>query len=137
MCYSKPISKTDESAKELIIETLDGEVTGGFDIDSVYNIDGKYFIIEFLKCDTVRPFESHPKRYWNKNKQKFISLWDLTSKLGGVLYLVNYEDTREQFRVIKVLELNKQGISSEEERKWNFEQFKIWFKDLNKRSRGL
>ena len=40
----------------------------------------------------------------------FLSLWDITSKLGGRLYLVNYEDSREQFKVIQVLDLDERGI---------------------------
>lgn len=131
---SKPIKKTDDDAKALIIEALEGNLTGGFDLDSIYLISGTYYVLEFLKCDTVRPNDSHPKRYWHKNKQKFISLWALTLKLEGHLYLINYEDSREQFKLIKVEELNETGIIREEIRIWNFAQFKIWFKGLNQRA---
>lgn len=133
MCniMSKPIRKTDDSAKQLIIEALEGNQTGGFDLDSVYFIDGIYYVLEFLKCDTVRPNKSHPNRYWYKNAQKFISLWNITRKLDGLLYLVNYEDSREQFKVIKVLELSGTGIIREISKEWNFQQFKVWFKALN------
>lgn len=132
--HSKPIKKTDDDAKALIIEALDGKVTGGFDIDSIYYIEEKYYVLEFLKCDTVRPNNSHPKRYWHLNKQKFISLWHLTQTLRGSLYLINYEDSREQFKVIKVLELNDTGILKEEIREWSFAQFKEWFQRLNQHS---
>lgn len=121
---SKPIQKTDDSAKQLIIEALEGHETGGFDLDSVYCVKGTYYVLEFLKCDTVRPYDSHPRRYWFRNKQKFISLWDITTKLEGRLYLVNYEDSREQFKVIRVLDLNEYGIIKEKVNLWNFEQFK-------------
>lgn len=123
--------KTDDSAKELIIEALEGQETGGFDLDSVYRVKDTYYVLEFLKCDTVRPFNSHPRRYWFKNRQKFLSLWDITTKLGGRLYLVNYEDSREQFKVIRVLSLNESGIQEEKVNLWNFDQFKTWFKALN------
>ena len=131
---SKPIGKGDDDAKSLIIESLENEFTGGFDLDSVYLINGKYHVLEFLKCETVRPNKSHPNRYWFKNKQKFISLWDITKKLDGELYLVNYEDSREQFKIIKVIEINSNGISNEVSREWNFDQFKSWFKSLNRKS---
>lgn len=131
---SKPIGKIDDDAKSLIIEALEGNVTGGFDLDSVYKINGIYYVLEFLKCDTVRPNDSHPRRYWHKNKQKFISLWEITQKLEGMLFLVNYEDSREQFKVIKVLDLNNSGIVQEEIKKWNFDDFKKWFKSLNDRA---
>lgn len=129
--FSKPIQKTDDSAKQLIIEALEGQPTGGFDLDSVYNVRGTYYVLEFLKCDTIRPFDSHPRRYWFKNRQKFLSLWDITTKLKGRLYLVNYEDSREQFKVIQVIELDESGIQKEKVNLWNFDQFKKWFKALN------
>lgn len=132
---SKPIGKGDDDAKLLIIEALEGNQTGGFDIDSIYKINDKYYILEFLKCDTVRPNDSHPNRYWYKNKQKFISLWSIARKLDGFLFLVNYENSRKQFKVIKVLDLdNSKGIIDEEVRIWNFNEFKKWFKSLNNKA---
>ena len=129
--FSKPIQKTDDSAKQLIIEALEGQQTGGFDLDSVYYIKETYYVLEFLKCDTVRPYNSHPRRYWFKNRQKFLSLWKITEKLEGRLYLVNYEDSREQFKVIRVISMDESGIIQEKVNLWNFEQFKTWFKALN------
>jgi hypothetical protein len=129
--FSKPITKGDDGAKDLIIEALEGKFTGGFDLDSIYCKNGKYIVIEFLKCETVRPFDSHPKRYWHLNAQKFKSLWEIALKLEADLYLVNYEDSREQFKVIKVKELDGSGITKEEFAEWNFTQFKTWFQKLN------
>jgi hypothetical protein len=129
--FSKPISKGDDGAKDLIIEALEGKVTGGFDLDSIYCKNGKYTVIEFLRCETVRPFDSHPKRYWHLNSQKFKSLWEIALKLEAELFLVNYEDSREQFKVIKVKALDNSGITEEEFVQWNFTQFKAWFQKLN------
>jgi hypothetical protein len=129
--FSKPISKGDDGAKDLIIESLEGKSTGGFDLDSIYCNNGKYTVIEFLKCETVRPFDSHPKRYWHLNSQKFKSLWEIALKLEADLFLVNYEDSREQFKVIKVKRLDQTGITEEEFVQWNFPQFKTWFQKLN------
>lgn len=137
--YSKKISKVDEEAKRLIIEVMGSELTGGFDIDSIYRMpNGSWLIMEFLKCDTVRPFESHPNRYWFKNSQKFISLWNLKKDLKGELVLVNYEDSREQFLIIKVKNIdNYRGIVDEEKIEMNFEEFKKYFVGLNRKARGL
>lgn len=129
--FSKPIAKGDDSAKDLIIESLEGKSTGGFDLDSIYCNDGKYTVLEFLRCESVRPFDSHPKRYWHLNSQKFKSLWKVALKLEADLYLVNYEDSREQFKVIKVKALDNSGITDEELEHWNFSQFKDWFQKLN------
>ena len=131
---SKKISKADDDAKMLIIEALEDNFTGGFDLDSIYEINGKYVVIEFLKCITVKPFKSHPNRYWFKNSKKFISLWKITKKLDGTLFLVNYEDSREQFSIIKVLKIDKSGVAKEERRDVDFETFKNWFQKLNSES---
>ena len=96
---SKAIGKTDDSAKEFVINLLGTEVTRGFDIDSIYYIHStkekdkenpRYWcVIEMLKCDKVDPFSSNPNRY-SFNWKKFASLWSVAKKLEGKLYLVNY-----------------------------------------------
>jgi hypothetical protein len=65
------------------------------------------------------------------NAQKFKSLWEIALKLEADLFLVNYEDSREQFKVIKVKKLDQTGITEEEFVQWNFPQFKKWFQKLN------
>ena len=134
MDRSKPIKKADDDAKELIIELLAGKNTGGFDLDSIYVIEDSYFVIEFLKCETVRPYKSHPNRYWFKNSQKFLSLWKITQKLGGRLFLLNYEESREQFLLIEVLNLDNSGIKNEVKKELNFQQIQTWFQVLNKKA---
>ncbi|MFC7215698.1 hypothetical protein ACFQO4_16620 [Saliphagus sp. GCM10025334] len=135
---SKPISDVDEEAKKLIIELMGDEPSGGFDVDSIYYINGRgWVVMEFLKCDTVRPFNSHPNRYWYKNKQKFLSLWRLATDLDGELILVNYENSREQFKVIEIEELDEERIQEDTQRKMNKEQFREYFVDLNRSARGV
>ncbi len=128
--FSKQLRKGDDSAKELIVETLSGHLTGGFDLDSVYCVNGTYYVLEFLKCDTVRPNDSHPRRYWSKNRQKFIALWNITQRLQGTLFLINYEDSRQQFKVMKVLSVTDDDISTKD---WlmDFDKFKQFFIKLN------
>jgi len=65
------------------------------------------------------------------NAQKFKSLWEIALKLEADLFLVNYEDSREQFKVIKVKQLDQTGITEEEFVQWDFSQFKKWFQKLN------
>jgi len=132
---SKPISKTDDASKQVIIELLKGNVTGGFDIDSIYYISGEgWVVMEFLKCDTVRPFDSHPNRYWFKNKQKFLSLWKVAQTLGGKLLLVNYEDSREQFLLLEVQKTTEDKIWTKDS-KMNFEEFSKYFIEINNKAR--
>lgn len=129
---SKPLGGVDEEAKRLIQEALDGADTGGFDVDSIFFIEGRGWIVfEFLKCDTVRPFDSHPNRYWYKNSQKFLSLWRLTSDLEGELVLVNYEDSREQFKIIEVEDLDEKGIQVETISETDFDGFQEYYMEIN------
>ena len=95
----------------------------------------KWVVFEFLRCVTVRPFNSHPRRYWDKNKQKFISLWKLKERLDADLFLVNYEDSREQFLKIEVLDLNSKGIQDEKVEKMNKTEFFSYFREVNHRAR--
>ena len=95
----------------------------------------KWVIFEFLRCVTVRPFNSHPRRYWDKNKRKFISLWKLKEQLDADLFLVNYEDSREQFLKIEVLDLNSAGIQDENAERMNKTEFFSYFKEVNRRAR--
>lgn len=135
---SKPIGTADEGAKELIMEIMGEELTGGLDIDSLYHIpDRGWVVLEFLKCDSVRPFDSHPNRYWYKNCQKFLTLDRLVTDLDGELLLVNYEDSREQFLVIEVEEMDRGGIQEETTREMTFEEFSAYFIGLNRAARGI
>ena len=131
---SKPISRVDDEVESLIMEALEGNSTASFHLSRVYKIKNVYYVLEFLKCDTIKPNKSHPNIDWFKNSQRLVPLWDMIQKLKGCFFLINYEDTREQFKVIKVLELDDSGIKREESCKWSFYEFKRWFKSLNKRA---
>ena len=127
----------DDEGKALIIEALDDNKTGGGDIDALFKTKDGFVIVEFLRCLTVRPFESHPNRYWNYgmaktgNKNKFLALWNLAQKTDSKLILVNYEDSREQFKIIEVKGLSdSKQIYDEISTKMDFDQFKVWFKTL-------
>lgn len=129
--------KFDDEVKALIIESLDGHKTGGGDIDALIKTSEGFILIEFLRCITVRPFESHPNRYWDYgeakigNKNKFLALWNLAQKTGSRLILVNYEDSREQFRIIEVKGLSDSlKIYKQDSINMNFGEFKIWFNKI-------
>jgi hypothetical protein len=56
---------------------LAGNPTAAVNLDRIQKrkADGRYIIFEYLLCEqtqTVTPYSSHPNRYWNKNKHKFI-----------------------------------------------------------------
>ncbi|RMD62699.1 hypothetical protein D6833_06545 [Candidatus Parcubacteria bacterium] len=156
---SKPIRNTDDEAKKLIIEALEGQNTYGFDIDSMFYIksEDRWVVIEFLKTNHkfVRPSTSHPNRYWHKNWRKFVTLWRLVEALGNAeLYLVNYEDethalsqgrSDREFRIIKVVNVipGEKGRLEEDEAfkeryaRISFEEFKRWYQSLNERAGAL
>lgn len=128
----------DDEVKALIIEALDSNKTGGGDIDSLFRLKDGFVVIEFLRCVTVPPFTSHPNFYWDYNnlekrgnKFKFITLWNIAQKTNSKLFLVNYEDSRVQFKIIEVKGLSDtKKIYDEVVTKMNFEQFKVWFNEL-------
>jgi hypothetical protein len=136
---SKKISKADDDAKILIMELLDGVDTYGIDIDSIFNHKVKgYVVIEFLKCLTVRPHKSSPNRYWKRCWRKVFVLFNITQKLGGTFYWVTYEDSREQFSVIKILEIDKEkGMTKFERKDWDYKQFKDWYRLINSSPKGI
>lgn len=150
---SKTIKKTDESAKKFIMSLLDGDETHGFDVDSIYFADNKWIVIELLKCDSkfVNPHTSHPNRYpWNW--KKFVCLYELSKKLEGVLWLVNYSFKESDKNLVGVLVVEsidycklKQYIDNgcvernldylkTKEFKYTLEEFKKVFRDLNRKA---
>tara|TARA_R110001632_G_scaffold232421_1_gene373169 strand:- start:8074 stop:8511 length:438 start_codon:yes stop_codon:yes gene_type:complete len=136
---SKKIGKADDDAKVLIMELLEDVDTFGIDIDSIFNHKDKgYMVIEFLKCVTVRPHKSHPNRYWNRCWRKVFVLFNITKQLNGTFYWITYEDSREQFSVIKILEIDKEkGITKYERKDWNYNQFKKWYRLINSKPKGI
>ena len=136
---SKPLGHADTSGFEFVKELLDGDPTAGINFDRLQRHPQKgYIIFEWLLCEesqTVTPFSSHPKRYWNKNKTKFISLWRVARDLNATLYLVNYAKAgtkaADEVLLIKVLDLNDSGIQKEEIRKFTRADFQTWFRKLN------
>ncbi len=71
--YSKSLKKATDDVKLLSMEIMQNEVSGVMDIDTFCDINGEWYIFEFLKCDTVRPFDSHPNRYWFKIKLNLLN----------------------------------------------------------------
>ena len=128
----------DDEVKALIIEALAGNKTGGGDIDSLFRLKEGFVVIEFLRCVSVPPFTSHPNFYWDYdnldkrgNKIKFITLCNVAKKTKSKLFLVNYEDSRVQFKIIEVKGLSdSKKIYEEVVTKMNFDEFKKWFNEL-------
>ena len=112
--YSKPIQKTDDESKQFIIDSLQGDVTHGFDVDSLYCVNDNWFVFEYLKCDSkvVTPHTSSPFLYpWNW--KKFYSLFKLSQQLNGRFFLVNYstrDKDRDEVKVMEVLSLDREKV---------------------------
>ena len=129
---SKPINKVEDESMQLIKDTLNGKDTHGFNVDSIfYHKEKGWVVMEFLKCDTVRPHESHPNRYWNRCWRKVMALWKLTNQLQGQFYWITFESSREQFSIIHINKVDKEkGIDSNRV-DTDFEGFKKWYNELN------
>lgn len=150
MTKSKVLWKEDEGVKILLMKILGDNHTWWFDLDSIYCVNWEYTVIEFLKCDNTPAKVSHPKFYAWKNKQKWISLWNITQKLWWRLILLNYEMSEweiwENFKLMLVESLDVEKILAlKHSERWedciktkdillDFEWLKRWWLDLNNKA---
>ena len=127
---SKIIRKTDDSAMALLYEMLGDGANKIADIYSYYRINGHYVFLEFVKC-SVRPFEYEPIQNWADIGQQISIVWDFAIKAEGTLWLVCYEDKKEQFRLLKVKSATATDFEYSDKQDCSFDQFKAWFQKLN------
>lgn len=147
---SKPLGIEDESAFKFVKEILKGDSTYAINFDRVQwdTQENGYVIVEFLLCDEkqfsrgVTPYSSHPNRYFHKNAQKFISLWEISQALHAKLYLVNYskKGTAYENEVLLMEVLNVDSSSKPhvrtKDRRYTRSEFSQWFREMNQRGRG-
>jgi len=146
---SKPLIHGDESGTDFVIEMLKGDPTYGINFDRVQwdNLNNCYVIIEYLLCDEsqflngITPFTSHPNKYFFKDANKFISLWQIANDLKAILYLVNYSKKGTQYEN-EILVLKVQKVDPNDsipvkaiEKKMTREQYSAWFRKLNMRGK--
>tara|TARA_Y100001970_G_C14188299_1_gene833870 strand:+ start:1517 stop:1951 length:435 start_codon:yes stop_codon:yes gene_type:complete len=141
MSKSKPLIHDDSSGFDFVKEILDGDPTCAINFDRLqHHPELGYIIFEYLLCDEkqmVNPWTSHPNRYWNKNKRKFISLFEVAKDLPAKLILVNYAKINtthsDKIKVIEVLSIDSTtGIVDSKETNMTRGKFKSWFRNLNK-----
>jgi hypothetical protein len=143
---SKKLGHWDENSFLFKKEMLSGDVGYSIDFDGVQKHKERGYIIwEFLLCEKnqfVDPYTSHPNRYWHKNKNKFIRLFELSKKLEATLYLVNYAKSgtihEDKILAIKVLSIDPvKGVSEQQIKKFTRASFKQWYRGLNEESNTL
>lgn len=127
---SKIIRKTDDSAMALLHEMLGDSAGSIADIDSYYKINGHYVFLEFVKC-SVRPFDYEPMQNWADIGMHISIVWDFAIKAEGTLWLVCYEDKKEQFRLLKVKLATETTFEYSGKLDYGFDQFKVWFQKHN------
>ena len=121
MNKSKILAHSDESGFLFAQEMLNGDITAAVNFDRIQKHPVKgYIIFEYLLCDEkqkVSPHSSHPRKYWNKNSKKFLSLWEIAKALKANLYLVNYAKKNTQHSdeilIIKVIKMSAAEIEEE------------------------
>lgn len=142
---SKPLGIEDQSAFEFVKELLQGDPTYGINFDRIqWNSKEKcYVIIEFLLCDEkqfvrgITPYSSHPNKYFRLNSRKFISLWELSKKLGAKLYLVNYSKKGTKYDnevlLLEVDDINPAEVPPVKTKDTKFTrlEFSQWFRSMN------
>jgi uncharacterized protein (DUF3820 family) len=139
MSNSKPLGHNDDSGFEFVKEMLGDNATAAVNFDRLQKHPQLgYIIFEYLLCEeeqTVTPYYSHPNRYWNKNKSKFLSLWRAKIDFNSILYLVNYAKkgtkAENEILLIEVLDVNENGITKEKDTKFTRKSFQEWFVKLN------
>ena len=140
MALSKPLGHEDESGFAFVKEILQGDSTYAINFDRLQKHPEKgYIIFEFLLCEEaqfVNPHTSHPNRYWHKNAQKFISLFNVAKDLKATLFLVNYAKLgtkhEDKIKVIRMEEIDEQnGITKEKITDFTRSAFAKWFRELN------
>ncbi len=146
MQMSKPLKHPDYSGTEFQIEMSNGEQSFGINFDVLLKHPKYgYVIIELLLCEesqlSVNPFTSHPNKYWGKNRKKFLRLWEVTQKLGGILLLVNYakKGTKHENKVllVQVEEMTRDGIQKEKKKAFTREEFAKWYRKFNRQCGGM
>ena len=148
--HSKPLGSDDISGADFVKEMLQGEPTYGINFDRIQwdNRHNKYLIIELLLCEesqSVNPHTSHPNRYFYKNSQKFISLWEVAGKLDANLLLINYarKGTKHEDKILlmHVQDVNPEDTASPVKTKdymfHSREAFGEYFRELNRRGRRV
>lgn len=119
---------------------LDGDPTYAINLDRIVYDKSKdtFYLFEYQKCEPtqfVTPWTSHPNRYWEKCRPKYLSIWRLVKKLNARLYVVNYADEgtphADEVRVIEVKELNAEGIKECVNSQMTFRSFSEWFRRMN------
>lgn len=153
---SKKLFKLEEdTCKKFTAECLKGDPVHAIDIDTLFCINGTWYIFEYLKCDSilVNPYTSDPSKY-AYNWKKFYTLWQITKQLKGKLFLINYGDKLEysdMVRVMKVKDIDLNIISSfmkmnyqelknfrkpyiyyDEDMKMTKEKFSNWLRKINR-----
>lgn len=142
--HSKSLEHDDTSGFNFAKEMLDGDETSAINFDRLqFHPKNGYILFEYLLCEeeqSVNPWSSHPRRYWDKNKTKFISLWKVTKALNATLYLVNYAKKgtlhEDKILLIEVQEIDNNGITGEIQTKMSRSQFQKWFRKLNNECLG-
>jgi hypothetical protein len=142
---SKPLGHADESGFEFAKEMLQGEQSFSVNFDRIQydNVENRYVVFEFLLCEEeqgergITPYSSHPRRYWYKNKEKFLAIWRIATALKARLLLVNYAKAgtkySDQVLLIDVLDMNDTGIVKERQTEFDRRSFGKWFREQNAR----
>jgi hypothetical protein len=141
---SKPLGHADFSGFAMQQRALKGDNVYAINVDQIiWNKSvGEFYVFEYQKCEktqTVTPWTSHPNRYWAKCHRKYESLWRITQKLEGVLFVINYAEEGsphdDKFRVIEVADISAAGIRDRSVTNMTADIFSRWFRDMNGKGR--
>lgn len=132
--------KNEESGLEFSKEMLEGTPTATIPFDWIQKHPERgYVIVKYLLCDEKKkeaPYTSHPNQLWDKYAKKFFALWRAKCDFDATLYLVNYAKKgskhQDEILLIKVLDMNENGITKEMSWKYTRSEFSKEFQKFNR-----
>lgn len=96
-------------------------------------------MLEFLRALKVPVTESHPRRYWDMNWRKFVTLWHLARDLRARFFLINYATDEVNFGPFHVMRsamnigcapAESLPITTFDVRTGHFDDFARWLRNL-------
>lgn len=139
---TKALMRPDESNFYFTVECLGPNAKNyAINLDRIMWDGAKFYIFEFQKCSLeaqekgITPHNSHPHRYWDRCRRKYLAIWRMVQTVGAAFYVVNYSEKgtpcEDQVRWMRVDSMDETGFTKQEDRLLTREEFAKWFRNLN------
>ena len=145
--FNQPV--TEREAINLMKELLGSNQSYMMDIDQIIwnRDDNQYVILEFKYVhprqfkNGITPHNADPNKYYHKSRGSILGLWRVTQNLDGKLYFISHTKLDSEYGneicVMEILNVDDKKIPQIELNKkdMTFDEFKIWYLNLNEKGR--